>query len=758
MVSNEITPRQVAEDEPIYITLGSGQAAPLGVGTKGGNIDHAAARGLRVPQGYIVLDSVWHLALQNNLIHIEDGAVTSTDPKGFYAALNLPEFPKKATVAVRSAFTVEDKPSESMAGHFATVTDVDPTKADAFIAALCEVWASSLEYDDIRRDVLVMQMVDAKHAGVAFTETNYEDDYVNYTEGTAEKLLSGEEPGEIAEVRKLRLYEKADREEGTARTEATWQDRLQILLRRVRDLFGESNWDVEWADDGIHCYLLQVRPITAGVRRNELFTLANHKEILPQLPSRYMVSLIESVAEDLYDWYRQFDSDLPKHRPFIEVFKGRPYINLSLMTETVRSLGLPTQLVTDSIGGDEGNTSGFRLKRALAKLPSLAQFGLAQLSAVKSAQETGKAISQKTQSPGDTFTEVNNTMRWTYTTLVREMFNLTQAMSLPLAQLRRSGKLAEMAAASRSISTQMMDDLAPLREYAAQHPEILEKLANGEMPNDPEFKRRWGLYLTKYGHRGIYESDVARPRYHEAPAPLLVAVADENRVPERAPVDEDALGRIAKQAKRLIEAREQLRHDAMRGFDRIRRRMLALADEAVERGQLPNRDALWLLTLEEVGLLAVDWTPPAGFFEEREKEIESLAAYDMPDVLRRNDDPEAYNLEFDPNSERLGGMSLVAGELTGKAWVLQEPSVQLPDGFTPDETILVARSVDSGWIPTFAKVAAVVVETGGDLSHGSIILRELGIPSATNVKTATRVFNTGDDVRLDGGSGTVYKL
>lgn len=758
MATNQMTPREVAANELLFIELGSGEASAQGIGTKAGNVDRAAAAGLRVPQGYIITDSVWHLALANDLIAIEDDTITCTDPKAFFAALALPEFPAKSTVAVRSAFTAEDTTSQSMAGHFATVTAVDPTKPQPFIDALCEVWSSSLSYEDIRRDVLVMLMVDAKHAGVAFTQTNYEDDYVNYAEGTAEKLLSGEKEGTIAELRKLRLFEKADHEEGMKRNDATWEDRLQILLRRVRDVFGDNNWDVEWADDGYYCYLLQVRPITAGIRRNELFTLANHKEILPQLPSHYMTSVIEAVADDLYDWYRQFDGDLPKHRPFIETFKGRPYINLSLMTETVRSLGLPTTLVTDSIGGDAGKSTGFRLKRAIAKLPSLAQFGLSQLNATKSAEETGKAILHRTQSPGDSFRALNDTMTWTYTTLVREMFNLTQAMSLPLAQLRRSNKLTQMAAASRSISTKMMDDLAPLREYAHQNPALLGSLRQGELPDDPEFKRLWGLYLAKFGHRGIYESDIARPRYREVPAPLLVAIADENRITPPATVKEDDLGRIAKQAKRVTEAREQLRHTAMIGFERIRQQFLAIADEAVERGQLPERSAVWNLSIEELNLLDVGWQPPAGFFEERAQEIEALAAYDMPDTLRRNDDLEQYNADVDPNVESLSGMSLVAGDVTGKAWVLQEPSVELPDGFDPATTILVARSVDSGWIPTFTKVAAVVVETGGDLSHGSIILRELGIPAATNVKTATRVFNDGDDIRLDAASGTAYKL
>ncbi len=756
MSSTQLATRQVSVDEPIYIEIGLGEAAKLGVGNKGRNLDTAAKAGLPVPKGYILLDALWHLSVQDGIITVEDGAVICADPKAFYAAINLPQFPKKTTVAVRSAFTVEDNPTSSMAGHFASVTNVDPTKPDALIGALCEVWSSSLEYDDIRRDVLLMNMVEAEYAGVAFTETNYEDDYINYVEGTAEALLSGETGGDVKELRKLRFYEKADNEEGTKRKYATWEDRVQILLRRVRDKFGESSWDVEWADDGKTCYLIQVRPITAGTRRDELFTIANHKEILPPLPSRYMVSMIESVADDLYDWYRQFDNELPQHRPFIEVFKGRPYINLSLMTETVRVLGLPTTLVTESIGGDEGNTAGLRLKRAIVKLPNLAQLGLSQLNAAQSAQKTGGEINQRSNDLGTTFSEVNETMRWAYTSLVREMFNLTQAMSLPLAMLRRNGKLEQMAAATRSAATQLYDDLVPLREYAQANPAVMAALKQGSLPQDPEFRRRWGLFTAKHGHRGIYESDIARPRYREEPAPLLLAIANEGYQRSAQRITEEDLGRVQKQAKKLIEAREQLRHDVMRAFERIRVRLLKLAADAAEQGQIPEASAIWDMTMDETNLLDVGWSAPEGFFEERRAEIAALAAYDMPDLLRRSDDLENHNSNVDPNTTRISGMSLVAGQVEGQAWVLQEPATELPDGFTPEKTVLVARSVDSGWIATFTQVAAVVVETGGDLSHGSIILRELGIPSTTNVKQATRVFNTGDAIRLD-NSGTVHK-
>ena len=97
-------------------------------------------------------------------------------------------------------------------------------------------------------------------------------------------------------------------------------------------------------------------------------------------------------------------------------------------------------------------------------------------------------------------------------------------------------------------------------------------------------------------------------------------------------------------------------------------------------------------------------------------------------------------------------------ELDVRAWTLAEPSTTLPPGYTPETTILVARSVDAGWLPTFTRVAGVVIETGGDLSHGSILLREIGLPAITNVGRATRLLATGAALVLRAGEGVVERV
>jgi pyruvate,water dikinase len=124
-------------------------------------------------------------------------------------------------------------------------------------------------------------------------------------------------------------------------------------------------------------------------------------------------------------------------------------------------------------------------------------------------------------------------------------------------------------------------------------------------------------------------------------------------------------------------------------------------------------------------------------------------------VIRRFDDPADWRHDDGAPDAVLRGLPLTAGRVTGSAWVLDEPATARPAGFDRRTTVLVARSIDAGWITTLESVAAVVVEIGGDLSHGSILVRELGLPAVTNVAGATRRLTTGQEITVDAGAGTV---
>ena len=647
--------------------------------------------------------------------------VVAPDPSPWLAATGT------TAVAVRSAFAAEDGAESSLAGWFATKLNVE---ACGFADAVAEVRASAdLRPGHFRRDVLVMAMVAAGQAGVAFSEPETYDDRVNATAGTAERLVGGEEEGDAILIPRLEPATEG------------WQRRLQALLRGVRRTFGDQGWDVEWADDGTTCWLVQIRPVTAPTRRNEALTIANHAEILPPLPSQLMTSVIAEAGPDLFAWYRRFDSSLPADRAFLEVVAGRPFINLSLLEDMLRHLGLPTRLVADSIGGPPENDRPVRPRRLVKKLPVLVGMGLAQVRAVLSARSNEQHLASLGAPPAASFTEALHQLHDAYVGLVTGMFPLSSAIGPPLAVLRKAGTLPEHATRHRTITTELADELDHVR---------------GD--SDPAAHHR---FLDRFGHRGVYESDIARPRYRDDPSVLgerhvtesPAAAADPNA---RRTIRGVLTAPVWWLARPPLAARERLRHEAMVGFAAIRDSLIRLGRQAVSAGHLPSLDHLWLLDADELRRLDAGWRPDGGFWEERRAHRARLAELDPPHVVRRFDDPAAWTQQ-DPDGDVLTGLSLTDGVVSGRAWVLREPSVDLPDGFDPATTVLVARSVDAGWIPTVSRAAAVVVEIGGDLSHGSILLRERGVPAITNVRGATRVIGTGEMLEVRAGAGVVER-
>ncbi|MEM7518066.1 MAG: hypothetical protein AAF368_14230, partial [Planctomycetota bacterium] len=262
----------------------------------------AAERGLRIPR------TVWVPAAR---------ALEEDLPRPFAGA-----------VVCRSASPFEDTEESTAAGQF-TSCEVGAEGGD--FAQACREVAESL---DGKGAVFVQERVEALEAGVAFYDgQNYE---IARAAGSNVGVTDGSDRGDV--------------QRGARGGE---EPAILRELERVRRAFPKmAVLDVEWAVDRAGFVLLQVRPAPFAVRRNRRLSLANHKEILGDPPSPWMVSTLEISGEDALAFFGEIDPAVKTWRePYAVRYAGRAFLNVSVFERLMDHWGLPRALVYEGVGG-----------------------------------------------------------------------------------------------------------------------------------------------------------------------------------------------------------------------------------------------------------------------------------------------------------------------------------------------------------------------------------------------------------------------
>ncbi len=109
-------------------------------------------------------------------------------------------------------------------------------------------------------------------------------------------------------------------------------------------------------------------------------------------------------------------------------------------------------------------------------------------------------------------------------------------------------------------------------------------------------------------------------------------------------------------------------------------------------------------------------------------------------------------IEEEEHLTLLKGTPASSGTIRGHARIVQ--TIQEAMSLEPGD-ILVTAATDPGWTPVFPLVGGIVLEIGGQLSHGAIIAREYGIPAVVNVAGAMRLIQDEQVIEVDGSKGVI---
>jgi pyruvate,water dikinase len=308
--------------------------------------------------------------------------------------------------------------------------------------------------------------------------------------------------------------------------------------------------------------------------------------------------------------------------------------------------------------------------------------------------------------------------------------------------------------------------------------ELAQRYLDGSLPG--ALQDGLARFLSGYGHRAVAEIDLGLPRWSEDPSHVLGAISNYLRLedPARAPdaqfrrsarEAEEMVGELTRRAGRkgrlrgrlvafslgraraLLGLREMPKFCIILLFARARASLLSVGKELAETGRLEDAADVFFLSLPEA------WAAVAGedlrpLVRERRADHEREARRrHVPRVLLSDGtEPGAEAHGEDPEGD-LRGTPASGGVAKARARVILEAGGA---SLEPGE-VLVAPSTDPGWTPLFLTAGGLVMEMGGPMSHGAIVAREYGIPAVVGVPDATRLIATGQEITVDGSSGTI---
>jgi rifampicin phosphotransferase len=292
-------------------------------------------------------------------------------------------------------------------------------------------------------------------------------------------------------------------------------------------------------------------------------------------------------------------------------------------------------------------------------------------------------------------------------------------------------------------------------------------------------------FLSRYGMRGVGEIDITRPRWSERPDMLMPVLlgnvrnfgpgAGKQRFAQgrqqALQKEEELLARLrtlpdgelkAVETKQMIDRvrtfagyREYPKYHIVSRYFVYKQALLAEADRLAAAGVLRDREDIFYLTFDELGVVMRTHEADADLIRERQNAFRAQAALTPPRVL--TSDGEVLTGSYrrgDIPAGALTGLPVSAGIVEGRARVVLDLSEA---GLGPDD-ILVTRYTDPSWTPVFVAIKGLVTEVGGLMTHGAVITREYGLPAVVGVEHATRLIRDGQRIRIHGTDGYVELL
>ena len=763
---------------------------PESVGNKAYQLQYLSANGFRVPQTYVCTWEAYLLYLkkEKDLLKIIEAELgTLLDSNTAYA--------------VRSSANVEDSLQHSFAGQFDTYLNV--TGLEQVLKAIQAVWESAqsettrsylrkIDPDktiQLNMAVIIQEMIEPVLSGVAFSKnpiTAFDEVVLESVQGSGTKLVQeGYTPQRW--VNKwggwVEQPESPEMDIDLAQEIVDQTNRLSRMLDRDLDL--------EWIYDGQELYWVQLRDITTMGAPN-IYSNKIARETTPGLvqplvwsvtvpiPSRAWVDIITEVIGK-----NEIDPN-----SLMRAFHYRAYHNMGIFGRVFEGLGLPRESLEMIMGIVPPGAGKAPIKPSLKTVmltPRFARFFWEKWTFAKKLEENyPRLYNEAYRHPIDPAPELEE---GDLLAVIDEIIPLCEEASyytiVTILLMQIYNGLLKARLRSLGVDFQRFDLTEGMTELSQYDPNVLIAALNRQFEQLDEvhknriitggydaFQHMEGIdgmqkevadFFDQFGHLSDSTGHFGEKPWRETPD-LIIGLIMNYQAPKEGSANLVRLRDLP--LKGLNGLGIKLLYRRARQFRFLRERYsslfsyylmlfrayyLSIGKKFVARQLLrSNEDILYLYDEEVRAFIQGQCTGEdfANLASQRKDDLSDSKDAIMPDVIFG----EALPPIITSFSDKLSGTPTSRGYYTGPAKVI----LGVGDfGKLETGDVLVIPYSDVSWTPLFTKAGAVVAESGGILSHSSIIAREYGLPAVVSVAGATQQLQDGKFITVDGYQGDV---
>jgi phosphohistidine swiveling domain-containing protein len=688
-------------------------------------------------------------------------------------------------------------------------------EATGFASILSYAQKSGQSLASLKMAVLIQEMVTPVFSGVSFSKnplTGLNEIVIEAVQGSGEQLVQqGVNPERW-------VYRWGD---WTIRPDASPIDpellrRIAQETWQVAKQFG-APVDLEWVFDGEALHWVQLRPITQLEGIN-IYSNRISRETIPGFIKPLIWSINIPLVNTV--WINQFTQMIGpnelKPEDLAKSFAYRAYFNMGTIGRIFELMGFPRESLEILLGLPGGSVKPrfTPSPRTISLLPRLLAFALSKLRLGSEilpnlAKIRSQVDAVLRRSPSDLDEPALLQAIDQLYTLVQKLaeYNVVvpMLMSIYNALLRRQ-------IASLGVDYACFDltyGLRELEEYdpnlhirrAAQAFQTLDTGVQAQitsasyqdftaLPGIADLQAQVATIIERFGHLSDSGNDFSSVPWRETPQLVLHMVAAEGQrlsapispglhVKTHFEVEQPAQSRetaprITWQALPLSPLRRILLrplYERARRFRLYREAVSAaytyayglfrvcyreLARRFVARGVLKEIDDIFYLCAPEIAAAVSASQQAEGVHilaAERKAEMVLSQAIQLPETIYGDELPPLQALN-QSGEDKFTGIPSSRGYYRGPAKVVRGLS---DFGKLVPGDVLVIPFSDVSWTPLFTRAGAVIAESGGMLSHSSIVAREFNLPCVVSVPNACQIPDN-TLVSVDGFKGEVVVL